>query len=143
MKKSYYVDTCIYLNIWQKEVVNGVELWKLSKEFFDKIEEREDTIYYSGFILKEIMYLLSENEFKQKREMFSSNPRFIKEILTSEEYEEAREIEIKIKNEISFYDIIHLLLARKTKSILITRDKKLIETSKSLGVEVKKPEEIL
>lgn len=143
MKKSYYVDTCVYLNIWQKEVVNGVELWKLSKEFFDKIEEREDTIYYSGFILKEIMYLLSENEFKKKREMFGSNPRFIKEILTSEEYEEARKIEIKIKNEISFYDIIHILLARKTKSILITRDKKIIETSKSLDVEAKKPEEIL
>ena len=143
MKKSYYVDTCIYLNIWQKEVVNSVELWKLSKEFFDKIEERENMIYYSGFILKELMYLLSENEFKQKREMFSSNPRFIKEILTSEEYEEAREIEIKIKDEISFYDIIHILLAKKTKSILITRDKKLIETPKSLGVEVKKPEEIL
>ena len=143
MKKSYYVDTCIYLNIWQKEVVNSVELWKLSKEFFDKIEERENMIYYSGFILKELMYLLSENEFKQKREMFSSNPRFIKEILTSEEYEEAREIEIKIKDEISFYDIIHILLAKKTKSILITRDKKLIETPKSLGVDVKKPEEIL
>ena len=143
MKKSYYVDTCIYLNLWQKEVINSIELWKLAKEFFDKIEEREDTIYYSGFILKEIIYLLSESEFSQKRELFNSSPRFIKEILTSEEYEEAREIEIKIKNEISFYDIMHILLTRKTSSILITRDKKLIEISKKLGVEAKKPEEIL
>ena len=143
MKKSYYVDTCIYLNLWQKESVNSVALWELAKEFLDKVEEREDSIYYSGFILKELMYILSENEFKQKREMFSSNPRFIKETLTSEEYEEARKIEIKIKNEISFYDIIHILLARKTNSILITRDKKLIELSKKLGVEAKKPEEIL
>ncbi len=143
MKKSYYVDSCIYLNLWQKEFVNGVALWELAKEFFDKVEEREDIIYYSGFILKEIMYILSENEFKQKRELFNSNPRFIKEVLTSKEYQDAREIEIRISYEISFYDIMHILLARKTNSILITRDKKLIEISKKLGVEAKKPEEIL
>ena len=60
MKKSYYVDTCIYLNIWQRETVQGIEFWKLAKELFDKIEERENTIYYSGFILKELKYILTE-----------------------------------------------------------------------------------
>lgn len=143
MKKSYYVDTCIYLNLWQKEVFNKIELWKLAKDFFDKIEERKEIIYYSGFILKELMYLLSESEFNQKRELFNSSPRFIKGMLTLEEYEEAREIEIKTDNEISFYDITHILLARKTNSILITRDNKLIEISRKLGVKAKNPEEIL
>jgi len=143
MKRGYYIDTCVYLNLWQKEIVDGVELWKLTKELLDKIEEREDTIYYSGFILKELMYILSESEFIQKRELFNYSSRFVKEILTAREYEEARKIEIQIKNEISFYDIMHILLARKTNSILITRDKKLIEISKKLNVEAKKPEEIL
>lgn len=143
MRDKYYIDTCIYLNLWQKEVVEGVELWRLAKEFFDKIEERWDTGYYSGFIFKELKYILSEQEFNQKRELFNSNPCFIKEILTNEEYEEARKIEIEIKNEIGFYDIMHILIARKTNSILITRDKKLIEVSNKLGVKAKKPEEVL
>ena len=39
--------------------------------------------------------------------------------------------------------IIHFLLARKTNSILITRDKKLIEIAEEYSVVVKKPEEIL
>ncbi len=143
MRDKYYIDTCIYLNLWQKEVVEGVELWRLAKEFFDKIEERWDTVYYSGFIFKELKHILSEQEFNQKRELFNSNPCFIKEILTNEEYEEARKIEIEIKNEIGFYDIMHILIARKTNSILITRDKKLIEVSNKLGVKAKKPEEVL
>ena len=36
-----------------------------------------------------------------------------------------------------------MLLAKKTNSILITRDNKLIQISKKYGVEVKKPEELL
>lgn len=143
MKRSYYIDTCVYLNLWQKEVVNGVELWKLAKELFDKIEEREDIIYYSGFILKELKYILTEKEFNQKRDIFDSNSIIIRESLTNEEYEEARKIEIKMGNEIGFYDIMHMLLARKTNSVLITRDRKLIEVASKFGVEAKNPEEIL
>lgn len=143
MKESYYVDTCIYLNIWQKETVNGVELWKLAKELFDKLEESESIIYYSGFVLKELKYILTEKEFNQKRDLFNSNPKFIKETLTEKEYEEARKIESQIKGEMGFYDIMHMLLARKTNSILITRDRNLIEVANKFGVETKKPEEIL
>lgn len=143
MRMSYFVDTCVYLNIWQKEVVNGIELWRLAKEFFDKIEEREDAIFYSGFVLKELRDILTEQEYNQKRELFNSNPCFTKEILTSEEYEEARKIERELNEEIGFYDIMHILISRKTNSILITRDKKLIEVSNRFGVKAKKPEEIL
>ena len=41
MNKNCYVDTCIYLNLWQKEVEKktGMKLWKLAQRFFEKIEE--------------------------------------------------------------------------------------------------------
>ena len=50
-----------------------------------------------------------------------------------------------IKSAVSFgfYDILHILLSRKTNSILITRDKKLLEVANRMGIEAKKPEEIL
>ena len=45
-------------------------------------------------------------------------------------------------SEISFYDIIHMLIAKKTKSVLITRDNKLIEIAKKYSAEVMRPEEV-
>ncbi|MEK6855836.1 MAG: PIN domain-containing protein [Nanoarchaeota archaeon] len=143
MRKSYYVDTCIYLNLWQKEINEKIELWKLAKDFLEKVDENEEVVYYSGFILKELMYLLPNKIYIQKRELFESNSNFIKENLTNEEYEEGRKLEIQLNGEIGFYDIMHILIARKTNSILITRDKKLLEVSNRLGIEAKKPEEIL
>ena len=143
MKKSYYVDTCIYLNLWKKEYNENLQLWEFAKDFLEKIEERGDVIYYSGFIMKELIFTLSKEEYIKKRKLFNSNPNFIKEVLTNEEYEEGRNIEIQLKGEIGFYDILHILLSRKTNSILITRDKKLLEVANRMGIEAKKPEEIL
>jgi predicted nucleic acid-binding protein len=142
--KNYYVDTCIYLNLWQKEVEKktGLKLWKLAQRFFEKAEERSFTIYYSGFVLKELNYILTKEEFHKKRIMFESSSNFSRLILSREEFEEARKIEKDIKFEISFFDVIHILLARKSNSILITRDKRMVEVAKKFDVEGKKPEEL-
>ncbi len=135
--KCYYVDSCIYLNLWKKEVdESGNLLWKFAKEFFEKAEDENSIIYYSGFLLKELMFILSTEEYLNKRELFESSPNFKKVMLSQEEYDLAG----KIKNEnaqISFFDIIHTLFAKKTDSILVTRDKELIEFAKSINVEAK------
>jgi len=44
---------------------------------------------------------------------------------------------------VSLYDAIHLLLAKENDSILVTRDKLLINLAKENLVIAKKPEEIL
>lgn len=143
MVNSYYVDSCVYLNLWQKEKSKfGRPLWKFAKNFFEKIEQKEYLIYYSGFLLKELSFILTENEFAQKRLMFEASPNFKKVKLTSNEYELARKIESKNKD-IGFYDILHMLLTRKTNSILITRDKELLKLAKKYRINAKKPEEIL
>ena len=142
MTKSYYIDSCIYLNLWQKERSGaGKPLWKITKDFLGKIEEDNTIIYYSGFLLKELSYILTKNEFIKKRLMFKSTPNFKKLKLTSNEYELAKNIDAK--NKIGFYDTIHLLLTKKSNSILITRDKKLLKLAKKYKITAKKPEEIL
>lgn len=145
MKKSYYIDSNIYLNLWKKEVdpKTGLKFWKIARDFLQKIEINDNIVYYSGFILKELSYILSKQKYEEKRKLFYSTSNFVKEVLTNVEYEEARRIEAQLKNEISFYDIIHLLISKKTNSILITRDNKLLEVSNKLGLEAKKPEELL
>ena len=63
--------------------------------------------------------------------------------LSEEEFNLARKIEEESNYEISFYDIIHMLLAKKTKSLFITRDNKLIDISKKYNLVAKRPEELL
>ncbi len=143
-QKSFYVDTCIYLNLWQKEgnKIFGVPYWKFAKDFFEKFE-KSFIIYYSGFILKELKFILSEKEFNNKMRLFEISPNFIRIKLSLEEFNQARKIERASNYRLSFYDIIHMLLAKKTNSILITRDKKLLKTSKKFSVIAKKPEQLL
>ena len=139
----YYIDTCIYLNLWQKEEINGIKLWKYAKNFLERIDKKSGMVYYSGFIFKELMHILAKEEFQKKKILFESSPNFKKVILSEREFQIARQIEKETKSSVSFFDIIHMLLAKKTNSILITRDNKLIQISKKYGVEVKKPEELL
>jgi len=142
--KSYYPDSCIYLNLWKKEVDEfGNPLWKFAKDFFEKAEGEGSIIHYSGFLLKELMFILSTEEYLQKRELFESSLNFQKVILSKEEYNLANKIREDANNEISFFDAIHMLLAKKTNSILVTRDRLLIKAAKKNFVLVRRPEEIL
>lgn len=141
--KSYYVDSCIYLNLWKKEFDNfGNPLWKFAKDFFERADSENSIIYYSGFLLKELMFILSTEEYLDKRELFETSPNFKKTILSKKEFNLASKIK-KENSEISFYDVIHMLLARQTNSVLVTRDKLLIELTKKHSIVAKKPEEIL
>jgi len=141
--KSYYVDSCIYLNLWQKEVDDdGNLLWKFAKEFFEKIDNENSIIYYSGYLLKELMFIFDEKQFIDKLELFNYSPNFKRITLTKEEYNLASEIK-KENSKVSFYDIIHMLLTKQTNSILVTRDNLLIKLAKEYSVIAKKPEELL
>ncbi len=145
IKNSFYIDSCIYLNLWQKEgdETKGIPYWMIAKIFLEKFDNEESILYYSGFILKELKFTLSKEEFMKKERLFKESPNFKKLILSKEEFEIARKIELEIKYEISFFDIIHTLLAKKSNSILITRDKKLLEVAKKYLINAKRPEEIL
>ena len=70
----YYIDTCIYLNLWQKEEINGIKLWKYAKNFLERIDKKSGMVYYSGFIFKELMHILAKEEFQKKKILFESSP---------------------------------------------------------------------
>ena len=141
---SYYIDTCIYLNLWQKEVsFSGVKYWEIAKKLFDFIEEKNIITYYSGFILNELKFILNKKDFENKKALFDNMPNFKKVVLEKYEFDEARKIENEANFEVSFYDIIHMILARKTNSVLITRGKRLMKIAKKYNVGISLPEDVI
>ena len=142
MKIGYYVDTCIWLNIFKKEgdETKGVPYWKSGKDFIELIEKRNEKIIVSTIILKEL-YFTSEKKFDDIKKYFK-NTEFIQIIKTeNEDYELARKFE-KEHQLLSFYDYLHVTIAKRLHLILVTRDKDLIAFAND-QVEVHKPEDLL
>lgn len=142
--KSFYVDSCIYLNLWQKEGNEklGKPYWKIAQNFFENCSRKNKTIFYSRFILKEMKFILTQEKYRDKIKLFDSLL-FARIDASTEDICKARKIESELRYEISFYDIIHILLALKTDSILVTRDKLLLESARKYSVIAKKPESLL
>lgn len=144
MIKKFYVDTCIWLNLFKKEgdSSKGVPYWKIASDFISKIENsQEDIIIVSTIILKELKYKL-DKKFNFVQEIFKAK-KYVRIIKTTpQDYDFARKIEKDCDYIIRFYDCLHISLSKRNKSILITRDKDLIKIGKEY-VEVEKPENLL
>jgi len=143
MGKRYYVDSSVYLNLWQRETdkYTGLKLWKIASDFLQKIEEENSAIYYSGYLLKELSYVMG-NVFSEKKHLFFDESRFKKLKADDEDYAFARKLEREFNFEISFFDCLHIVLTRKSKSILVTRDRKLLHFGKKYCA-IGRPEEFL
>ncbi|HNV01506.1 MAG TPA: type II toxin-antitoxin system VapC family toxin [archaeon] len=128
---NYYIDTCIWLNLFNIDEAKTKQS-KCSKELIEKILfSKKHKIFYSGFVLRELEFKLKES-YEKKRKWFKSEPNLIFIKATKETYNYARKLEKENNYKISFFDYIHLTLTKETNSILITRDKELLNTSKDL-----------
>jgi len=138
-QKTYYVDSCIWLNLFKKEgdPTKGVPYWKLAKDFL----ELNNRLIISTIVLKELSYKL-ENQFEEKLKFFKDTE-FVEIIKTTpEDYDLARKFENEEEFNISFYDYLHVAIAKRINAPLITRDKDLMDFA-SKHIEVFKPEDLL
>lgn len=137
-QKTYYVDSCIWLNLFKKEgdATRGVPYWKLAKDFF----EQGNKIIISTIVLKELSFIVKD--FNQTMKFFKDSD-FIKIIKTnSEDYDLARKFEDEEESKISFYDYLHVAIAKRLNIPLITRDRDLIDFAKK-QIKVYKPEDLI
>jgi predicted nucleic acid-binding protein len=133
--ESYYLDTCIWLNLFFKEgdESKGIPYWKIAEDFI----KRDVHIIVSTINLKEI-----ELKMDLKPALFLFRKRSITPFRTeNEDYTLARKFENQDKT-LSFYDYLHVAIALRRKAILITRDKALLAFAKSY-MEAYKPEELI
>lgn len=144
-QKIYYVDSCIWLNLFKKEEgpTTGTPYWVLAKDFINKIRfSEEDQIIYTGFVLKEIKYVLNDERlFQERQDFLKKEPTFRYVKATPEDYDFARKLESEFKFEISFFDCIHIAISRRLNAVLVTRDNLLIERAKKY-IFVDKPENL-
>ena len=145
MANLFYADACIYLNLWKMEGNEkfGAPYWQIAKDFFEKFSSKDSFIYYSNFLIKELSFALTKEQFDKKKLLFCDSKNFRKVHISQEEISMARKIESELDYSPSFYDILHMLLAKKSNSILVTRDKNLLDASKKYNIEAKRPEELL
>ena len=146
LTKSFYLDTCIWLNLLKKEgdSTKGIPYWRIAKDFIEKVIFSDDKeIIYSGLILKEMKFKLRNDEIFKEKELFFKEEikfRFVKTV--EEDYSFARKLESELMYELSFYDCLHIAICRRLNLVLVTRDADLIKFARRY-VQVSKPENLL
>jgi predicted nucleic acid-binding protein len=143
MAKYYYLDTCIWLNLFKKErnADGNIDYHKIVMDFLDTIMKYEDSqIIISSPILKELKHKAGDkfdmiNEFLNKEEVLL--------IATLDsDFRSARKIESDNHYQISFFDCLHIAFSKRFDAILVTRDRKLIEIGRRY-IFVSRPEDLM
>ncbi|MGM5484106.1 MAG: type II toxin-antitoxin system VapC family toxin [Nanobdellota archaeon] len=143
MNKLFFVDTCIWLNLFKREgdSSKGKPYFKISEDFLEKVMfSKELEIYYSGLILKEIKYILEDDLLFEDKKNFMRKEFFFAKA-SSSDYILGRKIESELNYELSFFDSMHIAMAFRLKCTLVTRDKDLLKLSKNY-VKSSKPEDL-
>ena len=136
------IDTCIWLNLFKKEgdETKGIPYWKLAKDFIEQIKDDNDLIIVSTIILKELTFKLGE-KFNEGKQYFQESE-FIQIIKTTpEDYNQARQWEQEHQF-LSFYDYLHVAIAKRLNVPFITRDRDLMKFAQE-RVKVFKPEDLV
>ena len=146
MTQYFYVDSCIWLNLFKKEgdPTKGVPYWKIAEDFIERVMFSEnEEIIYSELVLKEIKFNLNnENLFREKLLFLKREQKFKFVEVVEEDKISARKLESKSNFEVSFYDCLHIAMCKRLNFILVTRDNLLIDFAKDY-IEIKKPENLL
>jgi predicted nucleic acid-binding protein len=143
---KYYIDTSIWLNLFKREgdETKGTPYWKIAEDFLKRAVDLEyDEIVYSFVVLRELEIKLNKKEYEKRKKEIMEERKFIRIDVLQEDKDFARELESRYDFEVSFYDMIHLAIAKRVSATIVTRDRQLIMICKENHVKAKRPEDIL
>jgi len=138
MENKYYLDTSIWMDVYEdRRGYNNEPLGDYGLKFLALIQAKKFKLIITDLIIKELQNYYSVAEINGMMKPFEQI--IVKIIGTKKQGDEA----IKIANErkLPYGDVLHSILARDHKLILVTRDKhfkELQDISKSY-----KPEELI
>ena len=138
MVKGYYIDSCIWLNLFKREgdPAKGKPYWKIAEEF---VEDQHE-IFFSQFILREIENKISRGLFEESVKAVNDRGKLL--YANNRIFTLARKLESESRYRIAFCDCIHIAMCKYYNLILITRDRELIDFAKNY-IQVSRPEELI
>jgi len=134
----FYIDTCVFLNVWKKEVgPNPAQpFWEKSLLFLHK---HKGHILISSAVLQE----LGQPTEGRKRIDALLEAHAITRVNTDGQLMALAETLAEKEKSISFLDAIHLLVAKREGATLVTRDKNLLKVATREGVCCGTPEQFI
>ncbi len=137
MAKKFYLDTAIWRDYFEDRGDGIRPLGEFAFQFLKNCEKKGCKVLYSGVVVHELKRDYSDERIKQ---VFSSFERFLEIVpISNDQYLEAKKLS-RIKTESHESDILHVILARDNKAVLVTRDFH-FDTLRDI-VEIRAPEEI-
>jgi predicted nucleic acid-binding protein len=135
--QKFYLDTAIWRDYFEDRKDGIRPLGEFAFQFLKNCDKKGCKVLYSGTVVHELKRDYSDEKIKQ---VFSSFEHFLEIVpISNEQYLEAKKL-AKVKIESHESDILHSILARDNKAVLITRDFH-FETLRDI-VEIKAPEEV-
>ena len=117
----------------------GTPYWQLAKDFIEHVEEENGIIIVSTIVLKELSFKLG-GKFDEVQQFFKESG-FISIVkTTTKDYNLAREFEQQHQS-LSFYDYLHVAIAKRLNVPFITRDADLLAFAKNM-IAIFKPEDL-
>ncbi len=134
--KKFYLDTNIWLDFFENRSDGLRPLGEFAFQFLKDCLNFNCKIYYSDFTLFELSKKISDSEFLEALDFIKTNLFFTKS--TKLDWLEAQKL--SKRTTLHSADAFHLVLAKKNKCAIITRDKHFDSID---FIEVKRPEEVI
>ena len=119
MQKLFYLDTSIWLDLFEDRDEPNNPKGQLAHELLNNIIKNDDKIIYSNNNIMEL-YIVGYSSYEINRLFRSLKPILIFVESTKNQVGKAKDI--SLKRNIPKRDVLHALIARDTKSTLITLD---------------------
>ena len=133
------MDTAIWRDYFEDRGDGTRPLGEFAFQFFRKCGENNAVIFVSDVVVLELKIRFSE---QQSKELFSSFESMITWLKASaKQTSEARKEWAKRNKSLPFKDVLHAIIARDNKAVLVARDKHFFDSLSSI-VEVQKPEDV-
>ena len=139
MEKRFYLDTSIWRDYYENRSDSSKQLGRLALQFLLKIIKEDNLILYSDLVVQELMIKYSKEEIINILSIIYNLNLLVKISISKEQAKEAADLCKKRK--IPFADVLHTVLARDNRAVMVTRDRhfqRLIDIA-----DIKKPEDLL
>jgi len=138
MAEKYYLDASIWIDLYEdRKGYQGEPLGEFALKLFSLIKAKNKTLVLTDFLIRELESNYSIEEINGMVKPFEKITKKI--LVTKEQREEAKKI--AQERNLPPGDVLHAIIARDHKLILITRDKHFKEL-KDIA-EHYKPEELI